>query len=64
MVAVPEARPDTTPPATVAVLVLPLVQVPPVTLGVKVVAEPAQTVVVPEREPAAGSGFTVTVNGA
>jgi hypothetical protein len=63
-VAVPSATPDTTPPETVAVPVLPLVHVPPVILGIRVVVAPAQTVVVPVRVPAIGNGFTVTVSGA
>jgi hypothetical protein len=62
MFAMPGLAPDTTPPATVAIAVFPLVHVPPVVPSNSVVVDPAQTVVVPVMVPADGSAFTVIAN--
>ena len=61
MVTVPADTPVTTPvpEPTVALLVLLLLQVPPVVASVNAVVKPAHTLVVPVIE--AGNGFTVTV---
>lgn len=60
MFAVPALTPDTIPLAdTVAIALPPSVQVPPVVLDDKVVAEPSHTLRVPEIVP--GSGLTVMV---
>jgi hypothetical protein len=60
MLDVPPATPVTTPvvDTTVAIVVVPLVQVPPLVASVNVVVSPWQTLVVPLM--AVGSGFTVT----
>ena len=57
---VPADTPVTTPveELTVATVVVPLLKVPPVILGVKVVVEPTQTLVVPLK---LGRGLTVMV---
>ncbi len=47
MTAVPAVTPVTTPPTTVAMPVLPLVQVPPAVASANVVVEPTHTVAVP-----------------
>jgi hypothetical protein len=60
MVAVPAATPVTTPEAlTVATAVLLEDQVPPTVTSVKVVVDPAQTVVVPAIAATTGLAFTV-----
>jgi hypothetical protein len=62
MVAVPGAIPVTTPEEfTEAMEAAVLVQVPPVTVEVKVVVLPTQIDCVPERVPALAFGVTVTV---
>ena len=62
MVAVPMAPPVTIPDVfTVAIVMLLLLQVPPVTVGVNAVAEPEHTVDAPEMVPADGAPKTVTV---
>lgn len=62
MVTIPAATPVTAPaPATVAIAVLLLVQLPPVTDGVRVMLLPAHKVVGPLIVPATGSGFTLSV---
>ena len=56
----PAATPVTTPPAVmVATAGVALLHVPPAVALLKVVVEPAQTVVIPAM--ATGNGFTVTV---
>lgn len=50
MVSIPAATPVITPPVTVAIEVLVELQLPPVAEAVKVVAAPAHTVVVPDKE--------------
>ena len=61
MVAVPAATPVTTPAATVAMPLALVVHVPPDTLSVKVVVEPAQTDAVPVIAAGVnGIAFTVT----
>ena len=62
MVVVPANTPVTTPvPATtVAIVVPPLLQVPPVVASLRVVVAPLQTWVVPEM--VTGNGLTVTVS--
>ena len=58
----PAETPVTIPPLLmVATPVDTELQVPPVTASFNVVAEPAQTVVVPVMVPATGNGLTVTV---
>ncbi len=60
MVAVPADMPVTTPDElTVALLVLPLLQVPPDTVLLSVVVADTQTVPLPAIAPASGDGFTV-----
>ncbi len=46
---------------TEATEVLPLLQVPPVVVLLKVVVFPTQTLAVPVIEPASGSGLTITI---
>jgi hypothetical protein len=58
---VPAARPLTVPPDTVAAALSVLLQMPPVTEGVRVTAASSQTVSEPLSVPATGRGFTVTV---
>ena len=61
MVALPDDTPATTPVLlTVATDVLLLVHVPPVAPSVRVVEEPAQTVLLPLIVPESGNGLTVT----
>ena len=60
MVSAPAVTPVTTPPETVALILL-LLHVPPVTPSVKVIAEPAHTLDAPVILPAFGVGFTVMV---
>jgi hypothetical protein len=62
IVAVPVATPVTIPvlPA-VAIVVVPLLHVPPVAVLVKVVPEATQSDDVPEMVPASGIGLTVTM---
>lgn len=57
----PGATPVTTPAVlTVAMVVLALVQVPPVTASARVPVDPTHTTDAPVMVPASGSGFTVT----
>ena len=60
MVTVPAVTPVTTPEeVTVALAVLPLVQLPPDGVSDNAVVAPGQTVAVPKIGPGAGSGFMV-----
>jgi hypothetical protein len=62
IVAFPAATPVTTPEElTVAMLVVELVQAPPVTVEVNVVVPATQTDCVPDNVPAEVAGVTVTV---
>ena len=47
--------------STVAIVVLLLLQIPPLMVGASVVVAPGHTVVVPVITPAVGAGLTVTV---
>ena len=62
MVALPAATPVTVPAAsTVAIAVLLLLQVPPLTVSARPVERPRHTVVAPVTAPAPVSGLTVAV---
>ena len=57
----PVTTPDTVPPLTVAMPVLPLLHTPPVVASVNVVVAPWHTLAVPPIDGTAGNGLTVTI---
>jgi hypothetical protein len=63
MRAVPAARPVTTPPPeTVAIVLVVLLQAPPVTVATKVSVVPTHTAEEPVTVPAVGNGFTLILS--
>ena len=57
----PALTPTTTPPELTMAFALPALHTPPVTLAVRIIADPAQTVSDPVMAPATGSEFIVIV---